>query len=54
MQLFALVLLILTPDKYFSKNYKRTQTGKQVIEEEIANIKAYYSKQPTKRFSKNT
>jgi hypothetical protein len=54
MQLFAVVLLVLTPDKFFSKHYKRSQTGKQKLESELEHLKDYYNKQPNKRINKNT
>jgi len=34
------VLFILTPDKFFSKNYKRSEATNEEIEKEFMNIKS--------------
>lgn len=42
--LVSAVLLILTPDKFFSKNYRRSDTPQDTIEEEYEIIKSNIDK----------
>jgi hypothetical protein len=37
-------LLILTPDKFFSKNYKKSETSQNVIDQEVDLIKNNFDK----------
>jgi hypothetical protein len=53
LQLFAVVLLVLTPDKFFSKHYKRSQAGKQKLQEEMEHLKHYVKTLPNKKIGKN-
>jgi hypothetical protein len=32
-------MLILTPDKFFSKHYKRSETSQEVIQQEFESLK---------------
>jgi len=42
------VLLILTPDKFFSRHYKRSNTSNEEIEQEFELSKLPAIKSPTK------
>jgi hypothetical protein len=42
--LAGVVLFILTPDKFFSKHYKRSDTPQEQIEKEFAELKGNLDK----------
>jgi hypothetical protein len=39
------VLFVLTPDKFFSRNYKRSETPKEEIEQEFTELKEVLEKE---------
>lgn len=46
---FTIVLFILTPDKFFSRNYKHSESSQNEIEQEFADLKEFFDKDIAKK-----
>lgn len=46
---FTITLFILTPDKFFSRNYKHSESSQDEIEQEFVELKALFEKDEARR-----